>query len=108
MSKTDPVYREYIESLKRAEPFTGFREQASDGTAVKIKILGRGEVAFYQRGERGLLLEVLAGRGVLFAKSIRRWDTGEKVTDAERAQIVEDVSRVLKKLGATEVEVVWT
>jgi hypothetical protein len=98
--------REFIESLKRAEPFTGFREQARDGSAVKIKIIGRGEVAFYQRGERALLLEVLAGRGVLFAKSIRRWDNGKKVTDAERAQVVEDVSRVLEKLGATEVKVV--
>jgi hypothetical protein len=46
------------------------------------------------------------GRGILFAESIRRWDTGEKVTDAERAQIVEDVSRVLEKLGAAEVKVV--
>jgi hypothetical protein len=100
------VVREYIESLKRAEPFTGFREQASDGSEVKIQIVGRGEVAFYQRGERGLLLDVLAGRGILFAQSIRRWDTGEKVTDLERAQIVEDVSNVLRKLGATEVEVV--
>lgn len=97
---------ELIERHKSAEPFTGYRETTDGGEACKIKILGRGEVAFYQQGQRALLLEVLAGRGVIFAKSIKRWDDGKKVTDAERETIVGVMSRVMQQLGAERVEIV--
>lgn len=95
-----------IRELKSEAPFTGFVEQNSDGEECKIKILGRGEVAFYQQGSRALLMEVLAGHGVIFAYSIRRWDDNKKVTEVERELIVEIVSRVMSRLGAIEVRVV--
>jgi hypothetical protein len=103
VSKAD---REYLRELKQAEPFTGFRERTATGEDVKVQILGRGEMAFYQQGARALLLEVLAGRGVVFAPSIRRWDDGKKVTDEERETILEVLSRVMQKLGAVKVEIV--
>lgn len=102
-SKAD---REYLRELKQAEPFTGYRERTATGEECKIQILGRGEVAFYQQGNRALLLEVLAGRGVVFAYSIRRWDDGKKVTDEEREVVIEMVSRVMKQLGHEKVEIV--
>jgi hypothetical protein len=103
VSKAD---REYLRELKQAEPFTGFREATAAGEECKVQILGRGEMAFYQQGDRALLLEVLAGRGVVFAPSIRRWDDGKKVTDEERETILEVLSRVMQKLGAEKVEIV--
>jgi hypothetical protein len=103
MRETD---RQLIASLKQQQPFTGFRSQTDDGTECKVQFIGRGEVAFYQEGERGLLLEALAGSGVIVARSIREWDTGEKVTASERAAIIERVSDALRQLGATKVEVV--
>jgi hypothetical protein len=103
VSKAD---REYLRELKTTEPFTGFREQTAAGEEAKIQILGRGETAFYQQGDRALLMEVLAGHGVIFAYSIRRWDDGKKVTDEEREVVIEMMSRVMRKLGAEEVKVV--
>ena len=103
VSKAD---REYLRELKQAEPFTGFREQTAAGEACKVQILGRGEMAFYQQGDRALLLEVLAGHGVVFAKSIRRWDDGKKVTDEERETILEVLARVMQKLGFEKPEIV--
>ena len=103
VSKAD---REYLRELKQAEPFTGFRERTAAGQECKVQILGRGETAFYQQGDRALLLEVLAGRGVVFASSIRRWDDGKKVTDEERETIVEVLTRVMQKLGFEKVEIV--
>lgn len=97
---------DHIRELKQAEPFTGYREQAPNGEQCKLEILGRGEVAFYQQGDRALLMEVLAGHGVIFAHSIRRWDDKKKVTDEEREVIIEMMSRVMKKLGFDEVKVV--
>ena len=97
---------DHIHELKQADPFTGFREQAPNGEEAKIKILGRGEMAFYQQGDRALLMEVLAGYGVIFAYSIRRWDDKRKVTDDEREVVIELMSRVMRKLGADEVKVV--
>jgi hypothetical protein len=98
--------REYIVKLKQTEPFTGFREPGSDGVECKVQILGRGETAFFQRGDRALLLEVLAGQGVIFSRSIRRWDDGKVVTDEEREVVVDAVYRALARLGAKCVVVV--
>jgi len=103
VSKAD---REYLRELKQQEPFTGFREQTAAGEDCKVQILGRGEMAFYQQGSRALLLEVLAGRGVVFAPSIRKWDDNKKVTDDERETILEVMSRVMQKLGFEKPEIV--
>ncbi len=103
MSKAD---REYIRELKHAEPFTGFRTQTRHDAPCKFQILGRGEMGFFQLGDRGLLFEVLAGQGVLVASSIRRWDDSKAVTDEEREDIIEVVVRCLIQQGAERVEVV--
>lgn len=97
---------DHLRALKQAEPFTGFRERTAAGEDCKLQILGRGEVAFYQRGDRALLFELLAGHGVVFADSIRRWDDGKKVTEAEREAVVAMATRALQQLGAAAVEVV--
>lgn len=97
---------DHLRELKQAEPFTGFRERTAAGEDCKLQILGRGELAFYQQGDRALLLEVLAGRGVVFACSIRRWDDGKKVTDEEREVVVEMMTRVMTALGFEQVEIV--
>lgn len=94
-----------IRELMQSSPFTGHRELGPAGEECKIKILGRGEVAFYQRGERALLMEILAGYGVIFADSIRRWNTGEKVSDEEREAAIEAMSRAMTRLGFQDVKI---
>lgn len=98
--------RAYLRELKQTEPFTGFRAQSRDGVPCKFQILGRGEMAFFQLGERALLFELLAGPAVIFAKTIRRWDDGSRVTDDEREDIIEIASSFLTSKGAAHVEVV--
>ncbi len=71
-----------------------------------VEFLGRGEVARYREGGRTLEVETLAGRGVIFARSIRRWEDGARVTADERARVIAAVSRVMLSLGAERVEVV--
>lgn len=106
MANPSKADKELMAGLKAQEPWTAYVDETSGGEACRIKILGRGEVAFFQQGARALLLEVLAGRGVIFAPSIRRWDDGKKVTDDEREVVVEIMSRVMEKLGTDEVRVV--
>jgi len=97
---------DYLRELKAQHPFTGTRDRTAAGEECKFKILGRGEMAFYQQGDRALLMEVLAGYGVIFAYSIRRWDDGKKVTHEERETIIEVVSRIMHQRGHEQVEVV--
>jgi hypothetical protein len=97
---------DHIRQLKQTEPFTGYRDQAPTGEQCKLQILGRGELAFYQQGDRALLMEILAGHGVIFAASIRRWDDGKKVTPEERETVIEMMTRLMHQLGFEKVEVV--
>jgi len=103
VSKAD---QDILRKLKAAEPFGGYRECTAEGEECKVEILGRGEVAFFQLGERALFVEILAGRGVVFASSIRRWDDLKKVTDEERETVVEIMVRAMEHMGAKQVEVV--
>jgi hypothetical protein len=97
---------DHIRELKQTEPFTGSRGRTASGEECKFKFLGRGEMAFYQQGDRALLMEVLAGYGVIFAYSIRWWDNGKKVSPEERETVIEVVSRIMRERGAEEVKVV--
>lgn len=97
---------DHIRELKQMDPSTGVREHTAAGEECRVRILGRGEVAFYQQGDRALLMEVLAGYGVIFAYSIRRWDDNKKITDDEREVVIEVMSRVMHKLGHETVEIV--
>lgn len=93
-----PAQSEQIDELKRAGDERGFHFAAAE-TPCRMIILGRGEVAFYQRGERALLFELLAGRGVIFRESIRCWSSGERVSEAERQSVIDHVTIALRQLG---------
>lgn len=106
MSRISQANLDYIRELKAADPFTGFRKQTRSGEPCKFQILGRGEMAFFQLGERGLLFELLVSPAVIFAYSIRRWDDHQRVTDEEREDVIDVATRCLKEKGADHVEVV--
>lgn len=102
MSQAD---RDYIQKLKTEEPFRGLEVKVSDAETYRFQILGRGEMAFYQQNERALLFELNAGFGVILKKSIKRWDNGQRVTDAERDVIVERAASYLTSKGAPQITV---
>ena len=102
----DEADREYIKELKNQPYLSGYEVPDIDGQPCRIKILGRGEMAFFQVGDRGLLMEVIAGEGAILKKSIKEWDSGARVTPTEREKIVERMIAVMNQLGWDEVKVV--
>lgn len=99
----DKIQREFIEKIKNAEPFRGTRIRVSETEEYKIETLGRGEMGFYQQNERALLFEQNAGYGIILKKSIREWDTGEKVTPTERELILQRISDYMRSTGIENV-----
>lgn len=50
----------------------------SSGNTYRIKVLGRGESLFFQENNKCLFCEIDASNGVVFSKSIKRWEPKEK------------------------------
>lgn len=96
---------EAIKLLKKTEPFAGLRVRVGGSEEYKFKILGRGEMAFYQQNDRALFLEI-DRLGGIFEKSIRRWDDGTKVTPEEKKVIIERVAAFFKSRGIEDFKVV--
>jgi ribulose 1,5-bisphosphate carboxylase large subunit-like protein len=90
---------EYIRELKAADPFTGFRLVAANGTTCKLQILGRGESVFVQIGSRALIVDAIVAKGLVALKSIRRWDDKRRITDTEREMIIECLRNVFLQKG---------
>lgn len=97
--KYTPAQMEQIHGLKQSSDNKGYFVFPVGDDTCRMKILGRGEVAFYQRGERALLFELLAGRGVVFRHSIRVWDTGERVSAQELELVLAHATDALRQLG---------
>ena len=90
---------EFILQLKAEQPSYASPQRAAGGAEYNIRILSRGEQAFYQEGSRALLLEISAGYGVIMKSSIRFWDDGQKVTEEERARVIERMGSYLTASG---------
>jgi hypothetical protein len=71
----------------------------------RVRVLGRGEVAYCQLGAVALLAELLPSPAVVFAESIRRWHDGSAVTECERGAVIVLLAGTLTALGATHVEI---
>ena len=54
------IQREFIESIKKEEPFRGTRVRVSDTEEYRLMTLGRGEMGFYQQNDRALVFEFSA------------------------------------------------
>ncbi|MBT9556989.1 MAG: hypothetical protein IV100_13215 [Myxococcales bacterium] len=72
----------------------------------RVKLLGRGELAYCQLGSFALLAELLPSPAVVFAESIRRWHDGSAVTLGERNAVVVLLCDRLRALGAAHVDIV--
>lgn len=52
-----------------------------DATTYKLKILGRGEELFFQKGEDALICGISARFALIDPKSIKSWDNKHKISD---------------------------
>ena len=95
-----------IAAVKDEQPPRGTVGVDPDGRTFRFRVVGRGETAYYQEGDRALLLEVLVGAGVIARESIRWWDDGKRVTDDERGRVITRATEYLRSVGAKDVKVV--
>jgi hypothetical protein len=96
------VENEYIESLKR-DPYCGLHVRVSEAEEYRIRIVSRGEQAFYQQNDRALLVEISPVRNAVSRASIRRWDDGNPVAQSEKDIIVERLVGYLTRPGSPPV-----
>jgi hypothetical protein len=76
----------YIQELKTQHD-KAYKVECEGGEECYARILNRGEQLFYQQGDRAIICEISVTEGLLDMKSIKRWDDGSKITDAERESI---------------------
>jgi hypothetical protein len=78
------------------------------GNFARIHIHSRGEEVFYHEGDRALLFttEALYDKAVAMRK-IKRWDNNDKVTDEERAEIIQRIAEYLRNHGWTDPPPGW-
>lgn len=79
---------EYITSLKD-DPYSGARVRVGASEEYRIRIVSRGEQAFYQQNERALLVDIDPAHHAISRRSIRRWDDGILVGEREKDVIVQ-------------------
>ncbi len=58
-----------------------------------LKILNRGEQLFYQEDERAFICEISVMDEVVFSGSIKKWDSGAKITAQEKEQIKQSIEK---------------
>jgi len=93
----DKTTRDYIAGLKASN--IDWRQD--ERGRYRIRILGRGENGFYEESPgRALLFELVAGESAIFSKSIRRWDDGRKVSDADKDVVLKRLVAYLGHDGA--------
>ncbi|PRD54740.1 hypothetical protein [Sphingobacterium gobiense] len=68
-----------------------------DGVIYKMKILGRGEELFFQKGDDAFICDISARFSVIDLKSISKWDNGKKISEEERASLLAKIVELYKK-----------
>ena len=53
-----------------------------------IRVLGRGENLFFQKNDKAFICEIDSREGLIFPKSVTKWDDGKKISAKEKEQIV--------------------
>ena len=67
------------------------------GISYKMKILGRGEELFFQKGDNAIICDISARFSAIDSQSIKRWDNGKKISDEERAVLLAKIVELYKK-----------
>ena len=82
---------EHIQVMKRdKEKLFTFN---NNNKTCNLKILNRGEQLFYQEDERAFICEISVMDDVVFSGSIKKWDSGEKITVQEKEQIKQSIEK---------------
>ena len=96
--------------MKRAteikNTITGAHEYTGkDAITYKLKILGRGEELFFQKGEDALICHISARFALIHPKSIKSWDNKHKISDEERTALLAKIIELYKKAYKDDLEI---
>ena len=69
----------------------------NDSVIYKIKILERGDALFFQKNDDALICEISARLAMINPSTINKWDNGNKISDEERASILEKIVELYKR-----------
>ena len=87
---------DFIKTLKSDnEIIERFSEK--NGTRYGIGILDRGENLFFQLNEKAIICEIDAVHGVIYKRSIKRWDTGGIIKKNEIGLVLDKILEYYKK-----------
>ena len=59
--------------------------------------MGRGENLFFQENERALICEIDAINGVIYSKSIKKWEGAKKMNTEEHNRIIALIATYYKE-----------
>ena len=62
-----------------------------------IRVLGRGEMLFFQEDENTLVCEIDAANAVIFSKSIKSWSNKTKISGAEKQRVISIIVELYRK-----------
>lgn len=99
---TARLEKEFLEQLKDSPHIGGFSGVSARGFTWRFRVLGRGESAFFQLGDRAMYIDIDARIGSVSRKSIRCWDDETIATDDESEAILEAVRQAFRELGFSE------
>lgn len=86
----------YVLEIKST--ITGAHEYTDEAhVQYKIKILERGELLFFQQGDHALICAISARFSAIDPQSVKRWDDGRKISDEERATILQKIVDLYQK-----------
>jgi hypothetical protein len=95
----------YIQELKTRHD-KAYKVECESGADCYARILHRGEQLFFQQGGKAIICEISVTEGLLDMKSIKRWDDGSKITDAERESIKQCLSAFFQNTYGIELRAV--
>jgi hypothetical protein len=91
------IEREWMRDL-RSRPEDGWRDADEHGS-YRIRVIGRGSLAFYEADERALLAEISAGEGWIARRWLARWDDDSMLTEAARDRVVARFLAFFRSIG---------
>ncbi|HOJ78580.1 MAG TPA: hypothetical protein PLZ08_10890 [Bacillota bacterium] len=93
---------EHIQELK-AKNESAFLVKDTEDSKVYLKILNRGEQLFYQENDRAFICEISLPHNVVFIETIKKWNTGTKLTPQEKEEVINNIQRFFKNNYNTDI-----
>jgi uncharacterized protein YifE (UPF0438 family) len=68
-----------------------------EGHSYAIRVLGRGEMLFFQEDEKALICEIDAANSAIISKSVKNWDKMKKMSDEEQKRVITVMADMYRK-----------